>query len=145
MNVLKTSLLILFYTLLVQIGYTQRHLSFDKLYSVQVSFLTSQVEFTPSEAEKFWPIFRSSEEQKFNLQNEKKSLEQQPKNESEAEAHFKKWQQIENDLYNLEASFWDQLSSFLSYQKILEIHKAREDFRKKVLNRAMQRQRRRNY
>lgn len=47
----------------------------------KISFLTTELELTSTEAEKFWPIYNTYEDKKYKLRNEKMKMYLQKLNE----------------------------------------------------------------
>ena len=55
---------------------------FEKFKSLKISFMTEKLELTPSEAEKFWPIYNELEKKRFELHKNRKDLEKKLKEEN---------------------------------------------------------------
>jgi hypothetical protein len=51
---------------------------FEKIKAEKISFFTSKLELTPSEAQAFWPVYNEFEKKKFDLQRQIHEFERMP-------------------------------------------------------------------
>lgn len=113
----------------------------EQIKAMKVAFLTSELDLTSSEAEKFWPIYNTFDDKQFELRHQKmkgyfKKMQNDDLNKlSEKEANIL-LNQIENneeELFNLRKKFVDNLKEILPSVKIIKLKKAEEDFNRKLL------------
>lgn len=113
----------------------------EQIKAMKVSFLTSELDLTPSEAEKFWPLYNTYDEKQFELRHQKmKSIFKKLQNneldklsEKEAAALLNQIEDNEEDMFNLRRKFIISLKEVLPSVKIIKLKKAEEDFGRKLL------------
>ncbi len=117
---------------------------FQRIKAHKTAYITDQVDLTPTEAEKFWPIYNKYEIQLHQLEVlDRKELlrgiinsaENDNLSEKEAQKIIKKIDKLKETVYQTEKEKYKQLQKFLSAKKILKLHKAEHSFRKELLNR----------
>ncbi|REH01737.1 sensor of ECF-type sigma factor [Flavobacterium aquicola] len=113
----------------------------EQIRAMKVAFFTTELDLTPSEAEKFWPIYNTFDDRQFELRHQKMKgyfKRMQGDNldklsEKEASALLDQIQDNEEDLYNLRKKFMINIKDVLPATKILKLKKAEEDFNRKLL------------
>ncbi len=113
----------------------------EHIKALKVAFITTELNLTPEEAAKFWPLFNSFEDkqQEIKKQKLKAYLERTDNNsidnlsEKEAAALLTQMENTEDDLYQLKKKFISNLKGALPSTKILKLKKAEEQFSKKLL------------
>jgi Spy/CpxP family protein refolding chaperone len=112
----------------------------EQIKALKTAFITTELELTPTEAEKFWPIYNAFEEKQFELRHEKirsyqNRLEKDLATISEKEAAqmLAKIEAAEDDLYQLRKKFNADVKGVLSSLKIIKLRKAEENFNRKLL------------
>lgn len=112
----------------------------DKVRSLKVSFLTEALALTPSEAEKFWPLYNAYDDKQFEIRAKKmKSLkarfDSNPESLSDKEAQelLTQMDETEAQLYDNKRKFFQSVKSVLGPVKILKLRKAEDDFNRKLL------------
>jgi hypothetical protein len=112
----------------------------EKIKAFKVSFLTSELELTSAEAQKFWPIYNAYDEKQFELRYEKmmsymRKIEEETNSMSEKDAALLLTQIINTDkeLYILRERYMANLRKVLSAKKILKLKKSEDDFNRKLL------------
>ena len=105
----------------------QGHFDYENFKARKVAFITTSINLTPSEAEKFWPVYNEYEQKKYSLMQEKNEIESKMKQKIDALsdqecienskklASFKK---IEGDL---EIEYNDKFLKVLSPQKVVKL------------------------
>jgi len=139
---------IFIFTLLIavfcsQISIAQRHNhddknrsdKWDKYRSEKIAFLTEQLELTPKEAQKFWPVYNEFEQKKWEAQKSRREIEGKIKDAKETLSEkeiinltreFAGGLQEESELFvNYNEKFLDVLPPF----KVLKLYKAENEFR----------------
>ncbi|WPO78857.1 sensor of ECF-type sigma factor [Flavobacterium sp. KACC 22761] len=113
----------------------------EKIKAYKVSFLTTELELTPSEAEKFWPIYNAYDDKQFELRHQKmkaymERLDDDNINsisEKEAAVVLAQMESTDKELYLLREKYNANLKKILSAKKILKLKKSEDDFNRKLL------------
>jgi Spy/CpxP family protein refolding chaperone len=113
----------------------------EQIKAMKVAFLTSELNLTSSEAEKFWPIYNTFDDKQFELRHQKmkgyfkrmQNDELDKLSEKEAAALLNQIEDSEEDLFNLRKKFIINLKDILPSAKIIKLKKAEEDFNRKLL------------
>ncbi|KUJ60650.1 sensor of ECF-type sigma factor [Flavobacteriaceae bacterium CRH] len=113
----------------------------EKIKAYKVSFLTTELELTSTEAEKFWPIYNAFDDKQFELRHDKmktylRKLDDDNINslsEKEAAALLSQIESTDKELYFLKEKYMTNLKKVLSAKKILKLKKSEDDFNRKLL------------
>jgi hypothetical protein len=113
----------------------------EKIKAFKVSFLTTELELTPTEAEKFWPIYNAYDDKQYELRHDKmktylKKLDDDNINsisEKEATTLLSQIECTDKELYLLREKFMTNLKKVLPAKKILKLKKSEDDFNRKLL------------
>ncbi|WP_264538468.1 sensor of ECF-type sigma factor [Flavobacterium sp. N1736] len=113
----------------------------EKIKAYKVSFLTTELELTSTEAEKFWPIYNAFDDKQFELRHEKmktylKRLDGDNINslsEKDAATLLAQIECTDKELYLLREKYMTNLKKVLSAKKILKLKKSEDDFNRKLL------------
>ncbi|RED23609.1 hypothetical protein BD847_2670 [Flavobacterium cutihirudinis] len=113
----------------------------EKIKAYKVSFLTTELELTPTEAEKFWPIYNAFDDKQFELRHQKmktylSQLDDDKMNsisEKEAAVLLAQMESTDKELYLLREKYNSNLKKILSAKKILKLKKSEDDFNRKLL------------
>lgn len=110
----------------------------DQLKSMKIAFITTELNLTPDEATKFWPIFNSFEDKQRELKQEKiknylDRIDSDKLTEKEANTLLTQMESSEEELFQLRKKFVSNLKGVLPSVKILKLKKAEEEFSKKLL------------
>jgi hypothetical protein len=113
----------------------------EKIKALKVAFLTSELDLTSSEAEKFWPLYNTFDDKQFELRHQKmkgyfKRLQGDnldKLSEKDASVLLAQIEDNEEDLFNLRKNFVKNLKEVLPSVKIIKLKKAEEDFNRKLL------------
>lgn len=112
----------------------------EKIKAFKVSFLTTELELTSTEAQKFWPIYNAYDDKQFELRHEKmmtyfRKLDDNANSMSEKEASVLLTQiaNADKELYLLREKYMINLKKILSARKILKLKKSEDDFNRKLL------------
>jgi hypothetical protein len=107
----------------------------EKYRAEKVSFLTTSLDFTPEEAEKFWPIYNEMEKERWEAQKLRRELEQKVKdaeeNLSDKEV-IKLTREFSGSLEKegeLLVNYNEKLLKVLPPQKVLKLYKTENEFR----------------
>jgi hypothetical protein len=112
----------------------------DKIKSLKIAFLTTELNLNPDEAAKFWPIYNAFEDNQFELRRQKMKsfLKKEDNNlnkltDKEASALLAKMESNEDEMRQLQKKLITNLKGVISPVKIIKLKKAEEDFNKKLL------------
>jgi Spy/CpxP family protein refolding chaperone len=113
----------------------------EKIKAYKVSFLTTELELTSTEAEKFWPVYNAYDDKQFELRHEKmktylRKLDEDNINsmsEKEAATLLSQIESTDKELYLLRDKYNTSLKKILSAKKILKLKKSEDDFNRKLL------------
>jgi Spy/CpxP family protein refolding chaperone len=113
----------------------------EKIKAFKVSFLTTELELTSTEAEKFWPIYNAYDDKQFELRHLKmktylRKLDDDNINsitEKEAVTLLSQMESTDKELYLLKEKYMSNLKKILSAKKILKLRKSEDDINRKLL------------
>lgn len=114
----------------------------EKIKALKIAYLTEQLNLTPQEAEKFWPIYNAHDEEHNSLRYKtrlayKKAIEQNKSvdNISEKEAQKIILLKLETDkkIYESQSKFIAKVKKVLSYKKIMKLQVAEMEFGRKLM------------
>ncbi|PXY45951.1 sensor of ECF-type sigma factor [Flavobacterium hydrophilum] len=113
----------------------------EKIKAYKVSFLTTELELTSSEAEKFWPIYNAFDDKQYELRHEKMKTYLRKLNddnissvsEKEACTLLSQIESTDKELFVLKEKYMANLKKVLSAKKILKLKKSEDDFNRKLL------------
>lgn len=107
----------------------------EKYRAEKVSFLTTQLDFTPAEAEKFWPIYNQMEKERWEAQKSRRELEQKVKETEETLSDndvIKLTREYSGSMQKegaLLTSYNEKLLKVLPPKKVLKLYKTENEFR----------------
>ena len=111
----------------------------DQIKSMKIAFITTELDLTPDEATKFWPLFNAFEDKQRELKQDKiknylDKIDNSDKlSEKEATTLLNQMESTEEELFQLRKKFVTSLKGVLPAVKILKLKKAEEEFSKKLL------------
>lgn len=111
----------------------------DQVRALKVSYITNELQLTPDEAAKFWPIYNEFEEKQMNLRKEKMKsyinrFDSADKlSEKEATTLLNQMENTDDEMHQLRKKFIGNLKTILPSVKILKLKKAEDEFSKKLL------------
>ncbi|MBX2972575.1 MAG: sensor of ECF-type sigma factor [Flavobacteriales bacterium] len=102
------------------------------------AFITTQLELTPEEAQRFWPIYNEYDDKNDVLRKEMRDLFSPSKaseamTEAEAAALLEKSLQHRQKEIDLEKSYMERFKKSIGAVKTLQLRKAEHDFNREVL------------
>lgn len=144
----SVSLLAGFFLILPLMGQTQESEKKDlsseerkeKIESYRIAFVTSRLDLTPAEAEKFWPVYNEYRSKKDALQKElwrkiKEYKEFTSVSEDQARELVDAGLEEMKGQYNTKKEFITRLRTFFPDERIVKLEKAEWDFKKELLKR----------
>ena len=114
-------------------GYHQDR--WEKYRSEKVAFLTSNLELTPAEAEKFWPVYNQMDKERWEAQKMRRELEDKVRNAGDAMSdkkvialtrEFAGSMQKEGALFE---KYNEEFLEILPPKKVLNLYKGEKEFR----------------
>ncbi len=113
----------------------------EQIKSLKVAFITNELQFTPDEASKFWPLYNVYEDKQKEIRkgkikgylNRMNDDSFDKLSEKEASALLTQMESNEEELYMARKKFVTSLKGIISPIKILKLKKAEENFNKKLL------------
>lgn len=107
-----------------------------KIKTLKIAFITEKLDLSEKEAQKFWPVYNTFEEENFKLRRQtfetKKNIDFETLKEEEALAVLKEMRSFETKRITLKNNFIDDLSKILPAKKIILLEKAEDDFKHKM-------------
>nr|WP_314895618.1 sensor of ECF-type sigma factor [uncultured Flavobacterium sp.] len=113
----------------------------EQIKALKVAFLTTELDLTANEAEKFWPIYNTFDDKQFELRHQKMKTFMREMNdgsldkmtEKEANTFLTQMESTEEELFLLRKKFMQNLKGIFPAVKIIKLRKAEEDFNRKLL------------
>ncbi len=110
-----------------------------KIDAMRVAFITERLELTPSEAEKFWPVFNAFHSKEKEIRRSKfktvRKIENSNLTEKEAALALSEIEKSEVELHENRKAFIAKLKQILPALKIIKLKKAEDDFNRQLLKR----------
>lgn len=114
----------------------------EKIKAYKISFLTSELNLTTAESDKFWPMYTKFDDKQFELRHEKMKTYYKKLKDDNAKALTEKeaanlLYQIEStdqEIYLLRKKYNADLKKILSAKKIILLKKSEDDFNRKLLH-----------
>lgn len=115
---------------------------YEEIHALKTAFITKKLNFTSSEAEKFWPIYNNFEQQFHELRKKKRNevyielrKNWEELTDSDANRLMDKYLQLKFENLQLFEKRTTALKKVLSPKKIFILNKVEEDFKKELLDR----------
>ncbi|QAA83040.1 sensor of ECF-type sigma factor [Aequorivita sp. H23M31] len=131
--------------LLVTAGAYSQGGKYEKIKALKTAFITEQLSLTPTEAEKFWPVYNKFEFQAYELRNNKhkeiyEHMEEGLDNLTEEDANkiMDNYLSTETSILKLKEQRINALRKIISAKKIIKLHETEEKFKRELLNRYRQ-------
>ncbi|MDP4184888.1 MAG: hypothetical protein Q8862_06975 [Bacteroidota bacterium] len=115
---MKTKILLLFFFLsIIPFASKAQHGEeggmWERFKAQKISFITSNLNLTPEEAQKFWPLYNEFEKKRIDLQLQKRELDHKFKKESSTLSE----NEVEKMLSSLNDIFFDEAKLLKEYNK----------------------------
>ena len=117
----------------------------DKMKSMRIAFITSELELTPEETSKFIPIFTAFDENQTELKRKMRVLLAKRKpieemTEAEALDLLTQSEKIEEEMFTSRKNLIKNLKDVLSPKKLLKLRKVEMEFNKKLIEKIRDRE-----
>ena len=115
----------------------------ERIKAFKTGYLTQELDLSPAEAEKFWPIYNEYEKKIFEFRVEKRRAEREKMNsmggpqalsDQEAADFLKSLFENEADALETKRKLYQDLEQVLSPNKLLILYKAEADFNRRLLS-----------
>lgn len=112
----------------------------EQIKSLKVSFLTTELQLSPEEAQKFWPLYHQYDDQRFDLHKRRSALMKQFRelavkemDDREAEKLLTQMERLDDEYYENRKKMLAALRPIMNSKRILQLKKAEDDFNRKLL------------
>jgi hypothetical protein len=113
----------------------------DQIKAMKVAFLTTELNLTPEEAAKFWPVYNTYDDKQFELRHQKMKTYAKKLNdgsldnmsEKEALVFLNQIENTDDEQYHCRKKYNQALRGILIPTKILKLRKSEIDFDRKLL------------
>ena len=115
----------------------------EKIRTLKIAYISNQLNLTPNEAEKFWPIYNANDKEqhllriKFRSEIKKATMEKGNIDKlSEEKAEKLLLLKLKNDkkIYESKKDFINKIQKIISYKKIIKLKLAEIEFGRKIMN-----------
>ncbi|WP_369815136.1 sensor of ECF-type sigma factor [Flavobacterium sp. TAB 87] len=114
----------------------------EKIKAYKISFLTTELDLSATQAEKFWPLYTAFDNKQFELRHQKmkvctnKLKDQNISSISEKEAVeiLNQFESTDDQLYSLRKKYMANLKKILPAKKIVLLKKSEDEFNRKLLH-----------
>lgn len=105
----------------------------DKVKAIEVAYIARELDLTPEEAQKFWPVYNKYSKEVHDLIKERKKktqeLKGQPRTDEVAEATLDKELNYERKLLEIKTRYREEFSKVLPARKVGNFYRAEREFR----------------
>ena len=111
----------------------------DKIEAARIAYITDQLQLTPGEAEKFWPIYREFAERRREIRQQMREARNANPGQTDQEAVDQQFKMKQQEL-DLEKDYSGRLLKVISAQKLRTLPQAERKFRQMILDQIQRRQ-----
>ncbi|MBA3972237.1 MAG: hypothetical protein H0X46_08860 [Bacteroidetes bacterium] len=117
----------------------QRQEKKENIEAMKVAFITSKLDLTPEEAQKFWPVYNQFTEKMHELRKKRRQDEREAKQNFEEMTDKEAEQAIDNDLavrqkeLDLQKEYNTKFKTVLPLKKVAKLYHAEEQFKMVLL------------
>lgn len=131
--------LILNFLIILSVHAQRRGIDRERLEAARIAFITTRLDLSPEQAEKFWPIFNEFNEQREEKLKQIASLNPRSSTESiskeEAQRLIKQRFELQRELIEDEEVFVQKVTTVISYQQILQLNSINREFARSIYQR----------
>ncbi|HOY38467.1 MAG: hypothetical protein KBB11_04315 [Bacteroidales bacterium] len=112
----------------------------EKIKAEKVAFLTTQLDLTVAEAQKFWPLYNEYEKKNDEIFKSERELNRDIKEksasmtEAELEQKLDKMMQLQKSKSDLSVEYYAKFKSVIPIKKVAKFYQAEREFRKQLLH-----------
>jgi hypothetical protein len=111
----------------------------EKIEAARIAYITDQLQLTPGEAEKFWPIYREFAERRREIRHQLRDARNGKPGQTDQEAVDQQFKMKQQEL-DLEKDYSGRLLKVISAQKLRSLPQAERKFRQMILDQIQRRQ-----
>jgi hypothetical protein len=111
----------------------------DKIEAARIAYITDQLQLSPGEAEKFWPIYREFAEKRRGIRQQMREARTANPTQTDQEAVDQQFKMKQQEL-DLEKDYSGRLLKVISAQKLRSLPQAERKFRQMILDQIQRRQ-----
>lgn len=122
------------------ISFSQNNTKLEKIKALRVAYISTKLDLTPDEAQKFWPIYNEFDDKQMTLRLDKKRVMYQLKaqnsatlSETEVQKLLEKTESLETQIQENRQQFIRSLRDVIPTKKIILLKQLEEDFKKMLL------------
>jgi len=122
----------------------QENKRMQQLQSARIAFFTTEMELTPAEAERFWPLYNKMWKEKESAHNTAQIAlryismhikgEKELATEAELKALLAKYVENNASIGAIDKKYQAEFFNIISVEKLAKLYKAEEDFRMKMIH-----------
>ncbi len=146
MNINKNILIVLFLLFSTTLMFGQRRPDKEKIKSLKVAYITERLNLTSSEAQAFWPIYNTHEEQMESFRGQERSQiygklkDMELLSEKEIETLLRELITLENQKHAANQQFLKDIQKVISAKKTFLLLKTENGFKRRLLKQYRQKQ-----
>lgn len=114
----------------------------EQVRALKIAFLTTELEMTTTESERFWPIYNRFDDKQFEIRHQKMRAYMSQMgddalnsmSDKDARLLLTQIESTDEELFLLRKKFMRDIKPVLPAVKILKLKKAEEDFNRKLLH-----------
>ncbi len=118
----------------------------DNIESMKIAFLTTKLDLTPEEAQKFWPVYNQYNDKLQELRKKRRQDEREAKKNFDELSDKEVEQAIDNDLafrqkeLDLQKEYNTKFKSVLPIKKVSKLYATEEQFKRVLLDKLKDKQ-----
>nr|WP_321228325.1 hypothetical protein [uncultured Psychroserpens sp.] len=134
---MKKTFITLLFLALTFCGFAQDKQRQERFKALKVAFITEKLEFTETEAQKFWPIYNAFEKERDMLRNNSREMRRNLKIESLSETDARKllkdFLAFEDEQQKLKSDLVESLLTAIPAKKVILLKLVEEQFKKQMM------------
>lgn len=137
---MKKSIITLFILFLSVAAFSQndRQEKEDKIKALKIAYLTENLDLSTTEAQKFWPIYNTYEEQQQSVRseyhNKKRDINIDALTETEAQKLLKELEALNAKRNSINDNYMLALKKVLTSKQILKLKNTEDNFKRKMFS-----------
>lgn len=105
----------------------------EKIEALRVAFITQQLDLSPDESQKFWPVYNEYQDKFKAARKEFKGTSTTFASDKEAQEFLDAELLFKQRELNLYKEYYDRFKKILPLKKVAQLRQAEEDFKKELL------------
>lgn len=112
----------------------------ERIKAAKVAYLTRELNLSPQEAERFWPVYNEFENRRDDLRHRMKDLIDERDgggytSDDRANSALDEWMNLREQELQLEKNFRKSMQGILPSRRLVALHQAERDFQRELLKR----------